>query len=100
MILESKGYHPPVGRFDLIWFIVLSATFRNISATSWRPSLVVEDLQGRARIHAVLVICLYELLDNPTTYLIESAGPFPRGQCFDTDTVYYIDLFLKFIVPK
>jgi hypothetical protein len=27
--------------------------------------------QSRARTHAVLVIGLYELLDNPTTYLIE-----------------------------
>ena len=61
---------------------MLNATFRNISATSWRPSLVVEDLQGRAQIHALLVICLYELLGNPTTYLIESAGPYPQGAVF------------------
>ena len=29
------------------------------------------NLQSRARTHAVLVIGLYELLGNPTTYLIE-----------------------------
>jgi hypothetical protein len=33
------------------------------------------NLQRRARTHAVLVIGLYELLDNPTTQLIEP----PRG---------------------
>jgi hypothetical protein len=76
------------------WFLVLNATFSNISAISWRPVLVVEEagenhrpwasnwqtlslaaasrvhpfcnLQNRARTHAVLVIGLYELLDNPT----------------------------------
>ena len=78
----------------LIWFIVLNVTFSNISAISWRTVLVVEEkrttdhgqttgkrfhlrlwnectlfcnLQSRARIHAVLVIGLYELLGNPTT---------------------------------
>ena len=81
---------------DLIdWFLVFSAIFSNISAISWRPVLVVEEagenhrpwesnwlalslaaaswvypfcnLQSRAPTHAVLVIGLYELLDNPTT---------------------------------
>jgi hypothetical protein len=33
------------------------------------------NLQNRARTHAVLVIGLYELLGNPTTYLIEPPGP-------------------------
>jgi hypothetical protein len=32
------------------------------------------NLQSWARTHAILVICLYELLD-PTTYLIEPPGP-------------------------
>ena len=32
-------------------------------------------LQSRARTHAVLVIDLYELVGNPTTYLIEPPGP-------------------------
>jgi hypothetical protein len=32
------------------------------------------NLQSRERTHAVLVICLYELLD-PTTQLIEPLGP-------------------------
>jgi hypothetical protein len=33
-----------VGNFDLMFiFIVLNATFRNISAISWRPVLVVEE---------------------------------------------------------
>jgi hypothetical protein len=35
------------------------------------------NLQRRARTHAVLVICLYELLGDPTTYLIEPPGPSP-----------------------
>jgi hypothetical protein len=49
-------------------FWCFNATFNNISATSWRPILVVEEagVQSRARSHAVLVIGLYELLD-PTT---------------------------------
>ena len=33
------------------------------------------NLQNRARIHAVLVICLYVLWSNPTTYLIEPPSP-------------------------
>ena len=32
------------------------------------------NLQSRVRTHAVLVIGLYELLGNPTTYLIEPPG--------------------------
>jgi hypothetical protein len=32
--------------FDLIWFIVLNATYSNISAISWRPALVVEEEAG------------------------------------------------------
>jgi len=77
-------------------FIVLNATFSNISAISWRTVLVVEEarvpgenhgqatgklyhlrlraecalfcnVQSRARTYAVLVIGLYELLGNPTT---------------------------------
>jgi hypothetical protein len=27
----------------LVWFLVFSATFSNISAISWRPVLVVEE---------------------------------------------------------
>ena len=79
-----------------IVLLVLSATFINISAISWRPGLVVEEagvpgenhrpwkatgklyhlrlrvhpfckLQSRARTHAVRVIGLYELLGNPTS---------------------------------
>jgi hypothetical protein len=34
------------------------------------------NLQSRARTHTVLVIGLYELFGNPTTYLIEPPGPF------------------------
>jgi hypothetical protein len=34
------------------------------------------NLQSRARTHAVLVIGLYELLDNPTTEFIEPSGPY------------------------
>ena len=75
---------------------MFNATFNNISAISWLPVLVVEEagipgenhgqatgklyhlrlrvectlfcnLQSRARIRAILVIGLYELLGNPTT---------------------------------
>jgi hypothetical protein len=90
-------------RFDLIWFLVFNTTFSNFSAISWWPVLVVYlqrttdhgqatgklyhlllrvectlfcKLQSWARTHAVLVICLYELLGNPTTKLIEPPGPF------------------------
>jgi hypothetical protein len=34
---------PIFSRFDLIDFIVLNATFSNISVISWRPVLVVEE---------------------------------------------------------
>ena len=80
----------------MIWFIVLNATFSNISAISWRPVLVVEEdgvpgeshlwlpvectlffnLQSRARTHSILVISLYELLGNPTTQLIAPPGSY------------------------
>jgi hypothetical protein len=30
--------------FDLIWFLVVNATLSNISAISWRPVLVVEEV--------------------------------------------------------
>jgi hypothetical protein len=33
------------------------------------------NLESRAGTHAILVIGLYELLDNPTTYLIEPPEP-------------------------
>jgi hypothetical protein len=74
------------------WLIDYNATFSNISSISWRLVLVVEEagdhglangklyhsqlcaectlfcnLQSRARTHVVLVIGLYELLNNPTT---------------------------------
>ena len=77
------------------WLIDSNATFSNISSISWRLVLIVEEagenhrpltsnwqtlslaaasrvhfffnLQSRERTHVVLVIGLYELLDNPTT---------------------------------
>ena len=39
------------------------------------------NLQRRARTHAVLVIGLYELLDNPTTQLIEPPRPWKTWGC-------------------
>ena len=39
------------------------------------------NLQSRARTHAVLMIGLYELLGNPTTYLIEPPGPLSEARC-------------------
>jgi hypothetical protein len=86
----------------LIWFIVFNTTFSYIMETSFSGGrnlstlrttdhgqatgklyhlrLRVEctlfcNLQSRARTHAVLVIGLYELLGNPTTWLIELHGP-------------------------
>ena len=83
--------------FDFIWFIVFNATFSNITAILWRPVWVVEqpaypkepptmgkqlvnfitcgctssapfcNSQSRAQTQVVLVICMYELLSNPTT---------------------------------
>jgi hypothetical protein len=39
------------------------------------------NLQSRARTHAILMIGLYELLGNPTTYLIEPPGPLAETRC-------------------
>jgi hypothetical protein len=30
-------------KYGLVWFMVLNATFNNISALSWRPVLLVEE---------------------------------------------------------
>ena len=38
------------------------------------------NYQSRARTHAVLVMGLYELLDDPTTLLIEPPGPRKRKE--------------------
>ena len=43
------------------------------------------NLQSRARTHAVLVIGLYELLGNPTTYLIEPPGPLDVFRLYSLD---------------
>jgi hypothetical protein len=40
------------------------------------------NLQSRARTHAVLVIGLYELIGNPTTYLIE---PLVKETSYNTE---------------
>jgi hypothetical protein len=49
----------------------------NLTATMLRVECtLVCSLQSRVRSHAVLVICWFELLGNPTTYLIEPPGPF------------------------
>ena len=88
------------------WFLVFNATFSDIidmathfsggrSRSTWRdpPTMGKQlvnfitcgyvssapffcNLQNRAWTHAVLVIGLYELLGNPTTYHIEPPGPF------------------------
>jgi hypothetical protein len=40
----KSNYHTiTTAPYNLIWFIVFNATFSNISATSWRPVLVVEE---------------------------------------------------------
>ena len=48
------------------------------------------NLQSRARTHAVLVIGLYELLGNPTTYLIEPPGPRRFMMNLSSTTVYVL----------
>ena len=71
-----------------------------LSAISWRPDLVVEEadhkqatgklyhlrlrvectlfcnLPSQVQTHAILVIGLYDLLGNPTTYLIKPPEPY------------------------
>ena len=41
-VLTTKLFMPKSDLIDVIWFIVLNATFSNISTISWRPILVVE----------------------------------------------------------
>ena len=78
------------------WFIVLNATFSNISAISWRPVLVVEEagvsectlfcnLQSQARTHAVLVIGFY-VIQLPSS--LSHPGP-------DSDTENYRSLWCQ-----
>jgi hypothetical protein len=43
------------------------------------------NLQSRAQTHAILMIGLYELLGNPTTYLIEPPGPLAEARCTRSD---------------
>jgi hypothetical protein len=43
------------------------------------------NLQSRARTHAVLVIGLYELLGNLTTYLIEPPVPLDVFRLYSLD---------------
>ena len=76
------------------FFFVLNATFSYIMATSFSgggrepPTMGKQllnfitcgctlfcNLQSRARTHAILVIGLYELLGNPSTWLVEPPGP-------------------------
>ena len=52
LFVEERGYHRwtlahsspcySISRID--WFLVLNATFSNISAISWRPVLVMEEV--------------------------------------------------------
>jgi hypothetical protein len=53
------------------------------------------NLQSLARTHAVLVICLYELLGNPTTELIEP----PRTCRARTHAVLVIGLYELLVNP-
>ena len=45
VLLWRSSCIPKHNKFDLIWFIVLNATFSNISAISWQPVLVVEEAE-------------------------------------------------------
>ena len=58
------------------------------------------NLQSRERTHTVLVICLYELLGNPTTYLIEPPGPFTVGRALGTVTNRHIGCENKIYVLR
>jgi hypothetical protein len=51
------------------------------------------NLQSRARTNTVLVIGLYELLGNPTTYLIEPPGPL---MCY-WNIIYYLIITIYFL---
>jgi hypothetical protein len=55
------------------WVIV--ATGKLYHLRLWVEFTLFCNLESRARTHAVLVIGLYELLGNPTTYLIEPPEP-------------------------
>jgi hypothetical protein len=46
------------------WFVVLNATFNNISAISWQSVLLVEETLWRG-----LHISWYNLLSNPIGYV-------------------------------
>jgi hypothetical protein len=50
------------------------------------------DLQSRKRTHTVLVIGLYELLGNPTNYLIEPPGPWLLLKRTSNTTACYIGM--------
>ena len=39
----QNRYHPICGEYDSVWFMVFNAIFNNISATSWRSVLLVEE---------------------------------------------------------
>ena len=47
----------------------------SLAAASRAECTLFCNLQSQARTHAISVIGLYELLGNPTTYLIEPPGP-------------------------
>jgi hypothetical protein len=63
---RSTRREPPTMGKQLVNFITCGA------ASRVHPFC---NLESRARIHAVLVIGLHELLGIPTTYFIEPPGP-------------------------
>ena len=64
---RSTQWEPPTMGIQLVSFITCGCE----SSASFFC-----NLQSRARTHALLVICLYELLGNPTTLFIEPPGSF------------------------
>ena len=69
-------------------------------AAASRVHLFLYNLHSRERTHAVLVIGLYELLGNPTIYLIEPPGPFIEKhtcfcECWDTNKQRQCRLILR-----
>jgi hypothetical protein len=58
--------------------------FAVLIAYNEKDRLVVQNLQSRVQTHAILVIGLYELLGNPTIYLIEPPVPSLTSYCHNT----------------
>jgi hypothetical protein len=71
----------PYSDVNIIYSVVQTRERTTDRGTNSAPVHPFCNLQRRARTHAVLVIGLYELLDNPTTQLIEPPRPWKTWGC-------------------